>query len=143
MNNVMQDALAVMASTNLCVLSTLGPDRQPQSAVVGFSEDEQCRLVIGTSNKSRKYRNILRDGRVSIVIGWDDRKTVQYEGVAHETHGAEREKYQALHVAKHPINAKFRDDPNEAYFLVEPVWIRHTDASVSPWIVEEIKEFEL
>jgi pyridoxine/pyridoxamine 5'-phosphate oxidase len=137
----MKKALEVMASTNLCVLSTLGSDGQPQSAVVGFSEDENGWLVIGTSNVSRKYRNILADPRVSIVIGWDDRRTVQYEGFIHETHGEEHEKYQALHIAKHPINAKFKDDPNEVYLLVKPTWVRHTDARTDPWIVEETEDF--
>lgn len=135
-----QKVFDLMKDNFLCVFSSLGPDGQPQSAVVGFSEDSDGKLVIGTRKTSRKYQNVLRDPRVSIVIGWDERKTVQYEGLAHEATGDERTKYQDLHVAKHPINAKFKDDPNEAYIVIEPVWVRYTDASVSPWQVEEVKD---
>jgi hypothetical protein len=33
---------------------------------------------------SRKYANVTRNGRVALVIGWDDEQTVQLEGMAEE-----------------------------------------------------------
>lgn len=140
MSDVMKYTLKLMHETLLCVLSTIGPDGQPQSAVVGFSEDELGNLVIGTSKGSRKYRNIKNDPRVSVVIGWGNGKTIQYEGMAHKALGEEREKYQAIHIAKHPKNARFKDILDEAYIILSPTWVRFTDATVDPWSVEIVEE---
>jgi general stress protein 26 len=138
MSNKKDAVFQLMREEHLCVLSTLGPNGQPQSAVVGFSEDSDGKIVIGTSIKSRKYHNIKRDPKVSLVIGWDNRKTIQYEGLAHEVHGDEREAAQELHVAKHPENVKFKDLLDETYILIEPDWVRYTDASEEPWQVDEV-----
>lgn len=130
-----------MKNNFLCVISSLDSSGQPQSAVVGYSEDGDGNLVIGTSKFSRKYQNIVSDPRVSVVIGWDDRQTIQYEGTARELVGDERQKYQALHIAKHPRNERFKDDPNEAYILVTPTWVRLTNADVDPWDIEMVEEW--
>lgn len=140
MSSTKDKALQLMQESFLCVLSTIGPESTPQAAVVGFSEDTEGNLVIGTSRKSRKYRNIQENPHVALVIGWDARKTIQYEGVAHEALGEEREKYQALHIAKHPQNAKFKDIPDEAYIVIQPTWVRYTDATTDPWSVEIVEE---
>ena len=135
-----QKVLDVMKANHLCVLSSLGTDGEPQSAIVGFAEDENGWLVIGTSKLSRKYQNITHDPRVSIVIGWDERKTVQYQGLASEAFNGERDKYCELHVSKHPSNARFKNNADNVYFLIKPTWVRFTDTSVLPWEITEAKE---
>src|ERR1700757_5048617 len=71
--------LEFIADYSLCVISTVGQDAKPEAAIVGFSHTEQLELIIGTSNKSRKYANLLQNSHVAIVIG-DEIGEVQYEG---------------------------------------------------------------
>lgn len=52
-------------------LSTLGPDKGPQTRPVGFSYNRELDTIdVGGRNlsASQKFRNIQADGRVSIVI---------------------------------------------------------------------------
>lgn len=141
MNDARQKVLELMAKSELCVISSVGPDGGPQSAVVGFSENKELQLMIATSNESRKYRNMLADERVSVVIGWDDRITIQYEGLARQLTGDDLVSRQAVHFAKQPRAERFKDLPTEVYFSIEPTYIRYTDTTVSPWLAEEIKDF--
>src|SRR5690348_6112108 len=67
----------------LGVVSTLGSDGQPQAATVAFSETDELCLVIGTSETSRKARNIERDARVAYTATDPDKRyTFQLEGTA-------------------------------------------------------------
>jgi NTP pyrophosphatase (non-canonical NTP hydrolase) len=61
-------ALKLMTSCKHCTISSLGEDGKPQSAFVGFSEDKDFNLVIGTYRDSRKYKNISERPAVSIVV---------------------------------------------------------------------------
>lgn len=127
-------------SHNLAVLSTVTHDFLPQSAVVGFSERENLELIFGTSSKARKYQNLLKNPRVSIVIGWDKGKTVQYEGEAVELKGeTERQEAISTYLSKTPSAAKFLSDSEEAIFKVVPKWIKYMDLSVDPWDVIELR----
>lgn len=131
----------LLNETLLCTISTISPEGMPQAAVVGFSEDSDGSIVIGTPDDSRKIRNILKNPYVALVIGWDANITVQYEGLAHIAAGTERDRYQAIHITKHPKNIKFVDYPNQSYIVVVPTWIRYTDASVQPRQIEETRDF--
>ena len=74
----------------------------PESALVGFSETDSFQLLIGTGVQSRKFQNIVRGGRVSVVIGWDENITVQYEGLARPLHNDEKGYLLENHYAKLP-----------------------------------------
>ena len=56
----------------LGVLSSLGPDGSPQSALVGIAVTPELEIIFDTIAKSRKFTNIARDSRVALVIGWQD-----------------------------------------------------------------------
>ncbi len=127
-------------SHNLAVISTVTHDFLPQSAVIGFSQKENLELVIGTSSKSRKYQNLLKNPRVALVIGWDKGKTVQYEGEAVEIKGAiERKEAMNNHLSKIPSAAKILNDSEAAIFKIVPKWIRYTDLSSDPWDITELR----
>jgi len=124
----------------MAVLSTVTHDFLPQSAVVGFSEKENLELIFGTSYKARKYQNLLKNPRVAFVIGWDEGKTVQYEGEAIELkHQSERQDAISIHLSKIPSAAKYLSDSEEAIFKVVPKWIKYSDVSVDPWDVIELR----
>src|SRR6188768_3270521 len=66
----------------LAVIATRGADGAPQAALVGITATEQGELVFDTSRSSRKYRNLSAFAQVAMVIGWDNERTVQCEGIA-------------------------------------------------------------
>ena len=122
----------------LGVVSTLGPEGAPQSALVGIAVTTDLEVVFDTVRKSRKFANIARDPRVAFVIGWQGEVTVQYEGVAKRISSAELGKYHETYFRK------FTDGPARlkwegiTYYVVAPKWIRYSDYNQSP---PEIIEF--
>jgi hypothetical protein len=123
----------------LGVLSSLGPDGGPQSALVGIALTPELEIVFDTVEKSRKFANISRDPRVAFVIGWQGEVTVQYEGVARQISSTEVEPYHEIYFRK------FTDGPSRlkwegiTYYVVTPKWIRYSAYNQSP---PEIVEFE-
>lgn len=113
-----------MESRNLCVISTVDADAKPESAIVGYTRTSELELIIGTSNKSRKYANLLQNPHVAIVIG-DETAEVQYEGTLEILQeGQYKDMVEQSHIAKLPGAAEYREDPNQVYMKVTPSWIR-------------------
>ncbi len=110
----------------LAVLSTINADGNPQSALVGFGQNENLELFFGTSKLSRKYKNLIQNPKVSVVIGWENSITLQYEGEAKESNGPELEKFKEAYFRKNPLAKQFENDPYEVYFKIKPKWIRYT-----------------
>ena len=123
-----------------CVISSLGPDGEPQAANVAFSENDALELIIGTSVSSRKYANIVRDPRVAVTVtDTDDRLTVQYQGTAEVLSKAEFMARQTDHFIKLPGSLPFKDLPDQVYFLIKPTWIRFSDCNPHPWVITEFE----
>ncbi|MBI5133800.1 MAG: pyridoxamine 5'-phosphate oxidase family protein [Candidatus Taylorbacteria bacterium] len=129
MENPRKKIAEFLKGEKLAVVSTVGKDGAPESAVVAFAETKGLEIVFGTSNTSRKHANLQKDPRVSFAIGWSftGKKTVQYEGVASELSGKEAEKMAKALIAKNPSAAKFHELPDQRYFIVKPTWIRYSD----------------
>jgi len=123
-NSLKNLILEFIADRSLCVIATVGQDTKPESAIVGFSHTERLELIIGTSNKSRKYANLLQKPYVAIVIG-DETGEVQYEGNVEIVSGGEyRSMVEEAHIKKLPGAAEYREDPSQVYIKVRPVWVR-------------------
>lgn len=133
------EILEFIGSKSLMSISSISSQGQPQAAVVGFGETDDFRLVFGTSNTSRKYQNLQRNKAVAVVIGWDDTRTVQYEGVARELAKDEAEQYAELYFAKNPHARKYKDLPDQRYFMLTPTWIRYTNLASKPWDIIELQ----
>jgi uncharacterized protein YhbP (UPF0306 family) len=141
-NKYMDDTKKIfefIKSQDLAVISTVTHDFLPQSAVVGISGKENLELIFGTANDSRKYQNLKKNPRVSLVIGWDQGKTVQYEGEVVELSGSDKEEAINIHLSKTPSAAKYLSLPQEAIFKIVPKWVKYSDVSVDPWDVTELK----
>ena len=125
-----EKALKLMASKEHAVISTLSLDNQPQSALVGFSEDDSLGLVIGTYKTSRKHKNIIANPLVSVVIADEDEKIeVQYEGKAQIIDADKLGDRLRLHLHKLPSAEKRLNDPNQAWIKITPTWVRFVDLS--------------
>ena len=118
-----------MREHRLAVQASTPPGGAPQSAVVGIVVSDELEIFFDTLGTSRKAANLRRDGRISLVVGWDFEvaRTVQIEGVADEPEGARLERLKALYFARFPDGVDRARLPDIAYFRVRPTWIRSSD----------------
>lgn len=123
---------------NLAVLSTVTPENTSQSAVLELGETDDLEIIFDTFSSTRKYRNIKQNNNVSLVIGWDENITVQYEGLAEELLGEEKEKYKKIYFKKNPKAQRWENKPGMTYFKVKQTWIRYSDLNKHPWEIHEI-----
>jgi uncharacterized pyridoxamine 5'-phosphate oxidase family protein len=134
-----EDFYHFLNNFKLAVISTIHEDGRPESAVIGFGQTPDLRIIFGTDNTSRKYQNLSRDDRVAFTIGGPNAETVQYEGTAREMTTDELELVDEYYLKKTPESAKFRDSPTNRYFIVTPSWLRYTDLKLNPWNIQELK----
>jgi len=124
-------------SHDLAVVATINPDGKPQAAVVEFGEFPDLTITIDTLKTSRKYKNLQGNTSVAVVIGWEENKTVQMDGMAEELQGDKLAQAKENYFAKNPRAKKWADKPEIAYFAIKPYWIRYSDLNQHPWVVEE------
>jgi uncharacterized pyridoxamine 5'-phosphate oxidase family protein len=116
----------------LGVLSTLGRDGAPQSALVGTAVTPRLEIIFDTVANSRKFANIARDPRVAFVIGWQEEITVQYEGIARQISSSEIGPYHEIYFRKFPDGPARLKWEGITYYVVAPRWIRYSDYNQSP-----------
>lgn len=114
-------------SHQTCVLASVNGEDQPQAATVGFSHDDNFRVLIATNQSSRKYANIISNHKVAIVVGIEGSVTVQYEGLAEEKTTEELGEMLEKHYQKVPGASKFASEQGQTYFLITPSWLRYYD----------------
>ena len=120
----------------LTTLSSLDADGAPESATVAFSETDDGKFLIGTSQSSRKARNVEADPRVAMTVTDAERRyTVQIKGLAQKLSDTAFAALAEEHYRQRPESLPFRDDPNQVHILVSPTEIRFSDVSVHPWTV--------
>lgn len=133
-----QEIIDYISVRQFMVISTFG-EEYPESACVEFGNDGLT-IILDTNRASRKFKNLQRNPKVSLVIGWEDERTVQYEGVATLLQpGPELDHLKQIYFKKSPEAQKWETTDGNVYFKVEPKWIRFTDLNVSPWDVSEFK----
>jgi len=128
--------LEFVQSRALGVVSTTSATGAPEAALVNIAVTEDLELIFYALQDTRKCANLRRDPRVAVVIGWDDEKTLQYEGTADEPQNEELARLKKIYGALRP-DAEFQMAwPGVTYFRVRPSWIRLSNYG-SPWSVEE------
>jgi pyridoxine/pyridoxamine 5'-phosphate oxidase len=122
----------------LAVISTVTADGKPGSAVVGIAVSEELEIVFDTLKTSRKYKNILHNPNLALVIGWDNETTVQYEGVATELASAEDDYYRETYYVAYPDGRERAATwVGLVHFKVTPKWLRYSDFN-EPVVIEEL-----
>jgi len=134
----MQALYEFMARQRLGVVSSTGPDGSPQSAVVGIAVTPELEIVFDTLTESRKCQNLFVSQACSLVIGWDNEMTVQYEGLAEDYGKDEEGPWKDIYFRVWPEGRERLSWPGLVYFVVSPKWIRYSDFNKSP---PEIVEF--
>jgi general stress protein 26 len=117
------------------VISTQTED-YPESANVEFGNDGLT-LIFDTGDTSRKFKNIQKSPKVSVVIGWDEHvnKTVQYQGIAEVLTGEELRRLKKVYFTKSPEAQKWENTKGNVYLKVSPKWVRMTDLNTNPWTI--------
>ena len=133
--------LAFLRSHRYAVESSVHAAGTPQSAVVGIAVSDDFAIVFDTIDTSRKAQNLRRHGEIAFVIGGlaaNEQRTVQYEGVADEPLGAERNRLVDLYLGVFPDGRERQSWPGLIYVRVTPRWLRYSDYSQDPPEIVEL-----
>ncbi len=141
-----------MRANPLVTAATLSQDGAPQAALLGVATSDQLELVLDTVDNSRKFGNVLRDGRIAVVFGKaggyvsgsHDERTVQYQGVADVPSGDELKRVQEeIYFKLFPEGRERLKWAHIAYVRVRPTWIRYSNYNVNPPEIIELRKHEL
>ena len=123
----MPQLVEFVQARRLAVVATVGAAGEPQAALVGLGATELGELVFDTSMDSRKFGNVTRDGRVAVVVGWEDEVTVQIGGLADVPAGEDRDRCQQAYFVSFPDGQERAAAPEIGYVRVRPRWVRLSD----------------
>jgi len=121
-----EDIEGLIRSQKLAVLATRG-EEYPYGTLVGFAfSDDFGFLYFATSRDTRKFANIRRDPKVSLLIDsrsnsvddFKDAGALTALGEAQEIRGKERELHAGRYLRRHPHLGDFIGDPNTALVRV-------------------------
>ena len=135
-----RELLAFMRTHRVAVQASVTPAVASQAAVVGIAITDRFEVVFDTLGSSRKAHNLRANPSIALVMGGlmpGDERTVQYEGVADEPDGAERERLTEAYYGVYPDGRDRLSWPGLTYFRVRPRWIRYSDfGQPTPLIIE-------
>lgn len=117
----------VLESQRIAVLGT-SKDDEPYSSLVGFVvTDNMEELVFATMRQRLKYKNLVANPRVTLMI--DDRNeqdndfnettSITIIGSAEDVKGTERSDYVSLLIERHPVLTDFVNFPDCAIIRVK------------------------
>ena len=133
------EVIAFVRAQTLGVVSTVGPDKQPQAAVVGVAVTDRCEFVFDSVETSRKIRNLRADPHIAVTAGgsMQDERTVQCDGIADEPTGAELERIRNAYFARYPDGRDRLSWPGITHVRVTPRWLRFSDYNQTPPLIVE------
>lgn len=113
----------------LAVVSTINSHCKPESALVGIAVSINLEIIFDTVTASRKYQNILHNPNVSVVVGWDDEITVQYEGYATVLgKDSDADNMREIYYRAYPDGRERADTwPGLVHIKISPKWIRYNN----------------
>ncbi|MFE6736971.1 pyridoxamine 5'-phosphate oxidase family protein [Microbacterium sp. NPDC057650] len=116
------------------VVATVSREGAPEAALVGLAAADDGTLIFNTPNAARKVDNLRANARVAVVVSEGD-VSVQLEGVATVSAGAERDRYGRAYEHRFPGSRAFAD--GFLVVVVRPDWVRVYDAGSRPAQVAE------
>ena len=118
---------SLLAGQKLAVICSLSSGL-PYSNLVAFAETADLRsLVFATSRDTSKYQNLIKDGRVSLLIDnrtnlpadFETAKAITVLGKALEIETGVDQGYKEVFLAKHANLAHFLNDSQTSLFVVK------------------------
>jgi nitroimidazol reductase NimA-like FMN-containing flavoprotein (pyridoxamine 5'-phosphate oxidase superfamily) len=119
---------ALAKKKDTCVLATVS-GVEPHCSLMSYATDDDCReIYMITHKQTKKYRNLLHNGKVSLLIdtreedqavGREVTKALTINGVFQKIED-QQEKKEAVDrlLEKHPHLRKFADTPDAEVFAV-------------------------
>ena len=116
----------LLTSQQLAVLAT-HRDGQPYASLVAFAATQDLKeLLFATAWTTRKFANLARDSRVSLLVDSRSNRDVDIHqamavtaiGTAEEVREADRGRYLEIYLAKHPHLEEFVKAPSCALIRV-------------------------
>jgi hypothetical protein len=129
---------AFISKHRYAVLSSLARNATSQSALIGIAVSPKLEMIFDTVKSSRKYSNLIANPCCSLVIGWENEQTLQYEGIASEPTGEELSRYQKIYFATWPDGPARLSWPGLTHFVVRPTWLRYSDFNQYPPQISEL-----
>ena len=120
----------------LAVIASIADNGAPQAALVGVAVSEQLEIVLDTLTSTRKFHNIVHDGRVALVMG-EGELTIQIEGHADVPGGADLDRLHEVYFATYPDGRDRIAWPDITWLRVRPTWIRVADYVADPPVIRE------
>ena len=117
---------SLLSLQRLGVLGT-SSETGPYANLVAFAATRDMRhILFATTRATRKYRNLKRDSRVSLLVDSRSNREADFHlataatavGTARETIGAEKRKCLRMFLRKHPDLLDFAASPNCALFRI-------------------------
>ena len=132
------ELLSFLRRHRYAVQASTTADGAPQAAVVGIAVSDELEIVFDTLGTSRKAHNLRRDGRIALVVGWDEEQTVQLEGRADEPVGDELARLKGVYFAQFPDGPEREHWPDMSYVRVRLSWARYSDFRPDGNVVEVV-----
>jgi len=129
----------LISQNKLAVVSTIGKDGKPESALVGIAVSTNLEIIFDTVKTTRKYHNILSNKHIAVVIGWNNETTVQYEGEAEVLgNDSAADNYRQIYYAAWPDGRERAETwPGLVHIRITPKWARYSNFN-EPGVIEEI-----
>lgn len=110
-------------------LATVNPSGTPEAATIGVVITGAGDLVFDTLESTRKWLNLSVNPRVAVVIGWDDHRTLQLEGLATAIapDDPERDALLEAYFARFPTGRERLAWPGLRHVRIRPTWLRYSD----------------
>ncbi len=120
----------------LAVISTVHANGTPGAALVGIAITANNDIVFDTLSTTRKALNLSARPAAALVVGWDDERSVQIEGVAREPEGDDLAAIKGAYFAMWPDGKSREGWPGITYIAVRPRWLRYSHYLGSPKVME-------
>lgn len=117
--------------------TTITTEGAPRAAVIGVAITDSLELIFDALRSSRKHASLQCDARIALVVGWDDARTAQIEGLAERPTGADLERVKEVYFARFPDGRKRANLSEIVYWRVRPTWIRFSDFREYPPTIME------
>lgn len=108
------------------VVASLGPQGEPQAALVGLAVTDRGEVVFDSAPDARKVANIRRDSRAAVVVIVQDEVTLQCEGSAGFPAGGDRQRCFDAYVSAFP-EGRDRAEDGAVLIRLTPHWARISD----------------
>jgi len=136
------DLLAFLRAHKWAVEASVSDRGAAQAALVGIGVTDELELVFDTIASSRKALNLKANPRAAFVVGgWTagDERTMQYEGLVDFPLGEVLDRVKAAYFAVFPDGQSRLLWPGITHARVRPTWIRFSDYTVTPPVIEEFE----